>query len=236
MLSGQINQARSIASLVGMSGVLAGGIAAGALLRDPRKGRNLGCALAFDLMLGVSGVRLNVRGSEHLEAPRPAVFAFNHQSNIDPLIVFKLVKHDFTAVGKAEVRQDPFANTIAKAIDAVLIERDDPEQARAQMAVAAERLRAGRSVPIAPEGTRSLGAEPAEFRTGVIHLAIAGQAPIVPVVLHGTGEIMPARTVIPGTVDVVVQPPIDTSGWDPKDARKHAAALREQMTAELLAG
>lgn len=234
-LTGLVAQGRTIAGLVGMNATLVGGLVTGSVLRDPRRGRNLGCAVAFDLALALAGVRVEVRGTEHLDAPRPAVFAFNHQSNLDPLVVCKLVRRDFTSTGKAEVRKDPAAMLTARALDAVLIDRGDPEAARAQMARAAQRLRDGESILIAPEGTRTRDAEPGPYRTGVVHLALAGRAPIVPVVLKGAGAVMPGRVIHPGTVEVTVLPAIPTDGWDPKDARRHAGELRDVMVAELRA-
>ncbi|MEA2170355.1 MAG: putative phosphoserine phosphatase / 1-acylglycerol-3-phosphate O-acyltransferase [Solirubrobacteraceae bacterium] len=224
-----MGQVRTIGALVTMNGVLAAGVGAGAVL-GRRRGRNLTVGPAFDAALAVAGVRVNATGTEHLRAPRPAIFAFNHQSNLDPLVVFKLVRRDFTSTGKAEVRKDPAAAFTAYAIDAVLIDRKDPEKARAQMEVAAQRLLDGDSVLIAPEGTRNMGPEPGAYKTGTIHLAITTRAPIIPVILRNTGELMPGRAIAPGTVDVHVHAPWFTDDWKPADARKHAAALQEQAT------
>lgn len=234
-LTDAARQARTVSAILGSNAVLAGGLAAGAVL-GTRRGRNLSVGPAFDLALAIAGVRVEVEGAEHLERPRPAIFAFNHQSNLDPLVVITLVRHDFTSTGKAEVRKDPLAVFTALAIDAVLIDRHDPEAARAQMAVAAKRLRGGESVLIAPEGTRSLGAEPGPFRTGVVHLALAAGVPIVPVVLHGAGDLMPGRAIRPGTVRAQVLEAVDTGTWKAGTARAHAAELQELMAAELRRG
>lgn len=230
-----VRQARTLSAIAGSNAVLAGGYAAGTLV-GRRRGRNLSVGPAFDLALGIAGVRVRTTGAEHLEGARPAVFAFNHQSNLDPLVVFTVVRRDFTSTGKAEVRKDPLAILTALAIDAVLIDRHDPRAAREQLGRAGERLRGGESVLIAPEGTRSLGAEPGTYRTGVVHLALAGRAPIVPVVLHGTGDLMPGRAIRPGTVHAQVLAPVDTSAWTAATAREHAAALQELMAVELRRG
>src|SRR5439155_895599 len=48
----------------------------------------------------LAGVRLQVRGEEHLWSHRPAVFVFNHQSAIDMLLLCKLLRRDFVGVAK----------------------------------------------------------------------------------------------------------------------------------------
>ena len=48
-----------------------------------------------------------VTGEEHVWSHRPAVFIFNHQSAIDTLILAKILRRDFVAVAKKEVRRHP---------------------------------------------------------------------------------------------------------------------------------
>ena len=53
------------------------------------------------------GAALDVRGAENLESARPAVFLFNHQSQLDVLILAKLLRGGFTGVAKKEAAQRP---------------------------------------------------------------------------------------------------------------------------------
>ena len=84
---------------------------------------------------------------------------------------------------------------------------------------AKERLAAGTSIAIAPEGTRSFTPQIGEFKKGAFHLAMQAGVPIVPIVIRNAGELMwrDARTARPGTVEVVVHPPIETTGWTKPD-------------------
>ncbi|MEM6929743.1 MAG: HAD-IB family hydrolase, partial [Myxococcota bacterium] len=107
-------------------------------------------AAAGDMTLRAAGIDVEVWGRVHLESARPAVFVINHQSNLDPLIVGTLVRHDFTGVGKQEVAGDPRAFAIAW-LDVALIDRSNPEAAHASVNALVERIRGGESVVIWPE-------------------------------------------------------------------------------------
>jgi len=85
-----------------------------------------------------------------------------------------------------------------------------------------------KSVCLSPEGTRAVTPKLAEFKKGAFHLAIQAGAPIVPIVIHNSNDVQPKGDMIfhPGTVDVEVLPPIDTSEWSEGTIGKHVADVR----------
>jgi putative phosphoserine phosphatase / 1-acylglycerol-3-phosphate O-acyltransferase len=220
-------------AIAGMNGALATGLGVGWLRGDRRAGANLATSTAFDLALALAGVRLRVIGRWNLWAARPAVFVFNHQSNLDPIVAGALVRRDFTATGKQEVKWDPAGALAARVMDAVLLDRADPERAKEQINRVVGRLRDGESVLVAPEGTRrsTLG----EFKHGAFHVAMQAGVPIVPIVLRNTGELMGrgAKLIRPGVVDVCVLEPVSTEGWTPKRLGRRVAEVRELFAATL---
>jgi putative phosphoserine phosphatase/1-acylglycerol-3-phosphate O-acyltransferase len=181
--------------------------------RDRRAGAERGLALGSDLALALAGVRVRVQGAENLWARRPAVYVINHQSPLDPLIMGKVLRGRFTGVVKKEVERIPVAGPFLRFAGFAFIDRGNTTQAKAALQPAVDRLRSGVSLAIAPEGTRSptLGA----FKKGAFHVAMQAGAPIVPVVIRNAGEVQPqnSKTIRPGTVDVVVHPPIAVDGW-----------------------
>jgi len=191
-------------------------------------------AAAGDMTLRAAGIEVRVWGRAHLEEARPAVFVINHQSNLDPLIVGTLVRHDFTGVGKREVANDPRAFAIAW-LDVALIDRSNPEAAHASINALVERIRSGESVLIWPEGTRMPTPRLGRFKKGAFHLAMNAGVPMVPIVLRNTGELWPRGSSIihHGVVDVCVLPPIDTSGWTASAIDEHVAAVRDRFEATL---
>jgi putative phosphoserine phosphatase/1-acylglycerol-3-phosphate O-acyltransferase len=85
------------------------------------------------------------------------------------------------------------------------------------------------SIAIAPEGTRSLQLGP--FKKGPFHMAMQGGVPVVPVVIRNAGEIMAPHSymVHPGTVDVAVLAPVDTSGWRAETVDVHRDEVRQMF-------
>ena len=96
------------------------------------------------------------------------------------------------------------------------------------MQPAVDRLRHGMSVVIAPEGTRSLTPRLGQFKKGAFHIAMQAGAPIVPVVIRNTYEVMPRGSLLfrPGTVQVCALPAIDVKTWKVEDLDRHVADVQ----------
>jgi 1-acyl-sn-glycerol-3-phosphate acyltransferase len=73
------------------------------------------------------------------------------------------------------------------------IERGNKESVIRMMEQAKETLATGISVMMFPEGTRSRGDDPGPFKTGAFQLAIETGRPILPIVLDGTGKVLPHK-------------------------------------------
>ena len=103
------------------------------------------------------------------------------------------------------------------------------------LAPVVEALQSGTSLAVAPEGTRSGSGELGPFKKGPFHMAIQGRVPVVPVVIRNAYEIMvPGSYLIdPGTVDVAVLPPVDTSGWTTETVEQHRDEVREMFVRTL---
>lgn len=191
-----------------------------------------------DLGLALAGVEVDVvSGAEHLWAHRPAVFIFNHQSNIDPVVVMKLIRHTYTGVAKAEAKKIPGFGQLFQIAGVAFIERGNTEQARQALAPAVRKIRdQGLSLAISPEGTRTLTPTVGPFKKGAFHIAIQAEVPVVPIVLKGAGRVMRSGspTLKPGRIEVVVLPPVYPDSWDPKDLNKPVDEVR-QMYVETLA-
>jgi putative phosphoserine phosphatase/1-acylglycerol-3-phosphate O-acyltransferase len=100
--------------------------------------------------------------------------------------------------------------------DAVVIDRDDRAGAIAALRPLVEdALVRGKSLAVAPEGTRSGSGRLGPFKKGAFRLAMAGGVPVVPIVFRNANDVWPLGTQFmrPGTVDVVVHPPIPTDDW-----------------------
>lgn len=192
--------------------------------------RNFATGLWADYTSALAGLNIKVKNDKHLWSHRPAVFIFNHQSNADALVMAKLLRRDIAGVGKKEIADNPIMGAIFRAAGTVLIDRKDKNKAIEAMQPLVDAMKVdGKSVVIAPEGTRSVSTKLGPFKKGAFHLAIQAGVPIVPVVIHNTHDFWPKGNMIvrPTTVDVTVLPPIDTSGWSAGTIDDHIADTRQ---------
>jgi putative phosphoserine phosphatase / 1-acylglycerol-3-phosphate O-acyltransferase len=221
-------------SVFGSSVLTAAGFAV--INRSRSLGANLAASVGSDLSLAAAGVRLNVVGEENLWSDRPAVFLFNHQSQLDLFVLGALLRKDFTGVAKKSLETDPLFAPIGYLADVAYVDRNNTAKAREELQPVVEALKEGRSIAIAPEGTRSPTPRLLPFKKGPFHMAIQAGVPVVPIVMRNCGELMAPHSYVihPGVVDVTVLPPVSTKGWTPRNLNTKIRQVR-QMYLDTLA-
>ena len=166
-------------------------------------------------VLWAVGVKVRVHSMENARGGEPHIFASNHVSWFDvPALAKILPRYKFVA--KAELFKVPIFGGGMRAAGMIELQRDNRKAAFGAYDVAAERIRAGNSVVVFPEGTRGHAYPLRPFKKGPFVLAIAAGVPIVPIIVHGTIEIMPKGSLWaqPGTIDVHLLEPVNTAGVD----------------------
>ena len=208
---------RSVAAYAGVAAGLGLGLGLGLVNRDRRTAVEITASVGSELALAAAGVTMDVVGAENLWAARPAVFIFNHQSQLDVIIMAALLRSDFTGVAKKELQNDPMFGPLGWLADVAFIDRANTAEAKKALAPAVEALREGRSLAMAPEGTRSATPRLGPFKKGAFH-------------------VMPSHGVLisSGTLDVAVLPPVPTSDWSRDDIDPEVHRVRE-MYLETLA-
>ena len=201
-----------------------------ALTGSRRDAINFSMSVFADLASALIGLNLRIKGEHHLWSHRPAVFLFNHQSNVDMVIVARLLRRDISGIGKKEIGDIPLIGRILEFSGVVLIDRKDHDQAVEALGTLVDTMRIeGKSVCVSPEGTRSITPKLAPFKKGAFHLAIQAGVPIVPIVIRNSVDVMPKGSAIyhPATVDVEVLPPVDTSAWTAETIDEHVKQVRD---------
>lgn len=200
-----------------------------ALSGSRRDSVNFSISLFAETAGALIGMDLDVRGREHLWKQRPAIFMFNHQSNADMLIMASLIRRDIVGVGKRELKNLPVIGPLMGAAGVVFIDRSDRQAAIETMKPLVQAMQEEKkSLVIAPEGTRAPTRKLGAFKKGGFHVAIQSGVPIVPVVIHNSGDISPKGDKIfrSGTVHVDVLPAIETTDWSVKHIDEHVAEVR----------
>ena len=178
--------------------------------------------------LALTGIRYRVAGREQMPPDTAVVFCSNHESNVDPAVLFRALHPRLHILYKAELRNVPLMKTVLDVGGYVPVDRRDRERAMHSLAQGAASLRAGNSFLIFPEGTRSRTGALLPFKKGGFIMAIQAQAPIVPVAIMGGRNAMRKGSafVRPVRVSVRIGQPVPTTGLTVDDRDELVARVR----------
>ena len=184
----------------------------------------------------IVGAKVINPDAEKLNNSTPAIFVTNHSSALDVFISMGLCPYGGCGVGKKEILKIPFFGQAYWLAGHLLIDRKNNTKAIASMKKLSNFVKTkDLSIWIWPEGTRSKDGKLIPFKKGFVHLALATRLPIVPVVLHGTHKVWPAKTMqfYPGEVKVEVLDPIDTKDWKKDNIDVHVNQVKSVMSKAL---
>ncbi|MDR1850724.1 MAG: 1-acyl-sn-glycerol-3-phosphate acyltransferase [Mycoplasmataceae bacterium] len=130
----------------------------------------------------------------------PCLFVYNHKSNLDALILIKLL-YEYKAeyfngfkmkfVAKQELnKKKGVVTAVMDLIDTLYIDRDNIRQQLQVFDQQNESIKNKYSIVIAPEGTRVPGDEFGEFKAGAFKVAYTNMTPIQPIVIYGSSGLL----------------------------------------------
>lgn len=165
-------------------------------------------------LLAAAGVRVTVRGLEHLDRGGSQILVANHQSYFDVWALMAVVPASLRFVAKEEIARIPILGRAMEAGGHVFIDRDRARGAKDALRRAGRRMREeGLSLVLFPEGTRSADGELGRFLRGSFWLALETGAPLVPVAIDGGYRAYPrgSKRVTPGRITVCLAAPISSA-------------------------
>jgi 1-acyl-sn-glycerol-3-phosphate acyltransferase len=176
---------------------------------------------------------VRVEGRERALRAGPCVYVMNHQSMVDILAAFA-THLPYRWVSKRENFWAPFLGWTMWLNGYVPLRRGHLPSIRRMLRGSEALLRQGSSLFVFPEGTRSPDGEVQSFYRGAFWMAARASVPIVPVVVEGTGSILPKRSALiqPQLVRVSILAPVDPRRFE-GDSRRLRDHVRELMIEEL---
>jgi len=169
-----------------------------------------------------------VEGREHLPAGRACVALVKHSSSWETVAQAALLPPQVWVL-KRELTWIPFVGWGIRLLRAIAIDRGGGGAAVKQMIEQGRRhLTAGEWIVVFPEGTRMAPGQTRRYGVGGAAIAAATGAPVIPVA-HNAGHFWPRRGLLkkPGTIRVVIGPPIETRGRDPREINEEAQRFIE---------
>lgn len=156
---------------------------------------------------------------------------FNHQSYFDAFIIIAHIPSTKRVVAKKELEKVPLLSHWMKVGNCLFIDRSSPRAGMQCIMDAVAALKAGDSVSIAPEGTRSKTEQMLDFKGGAFMMATKAEAPILPVCIEGAAKIFEGsgNRITPTTVKVTILPAIPTKGL----VRQEQKALPDLVRAKM---
>ncbi len=177
----------------------------------------------------ICGVRVQIYGLENFPST-PYVLLSKHQSQWETFIL-QVLRPPVVTVLKKELLSVPFFGWGMRLLEPICIDRSHPKQALKQvMEQGQQHLAQGRSIMMFPEGTRTPVGEIGNYARSGATLACKAGVPIVPVA-HNAGRYWPSKRFIkyPGTIQMVIGAPIDTTGREGKELNE---AVKEWIESE----
>lgn len=174
------------------------------------------------IVMDMFGSKVNIRGLENLPEKGPVVFVGNHQGYADIFAYCAaFTKFQFAFVAKDDLAKIPLYGEWIRRIRSVFIERNDPRASLKAINQGVEYIEQGFSLVIFPEGTRSKGSKPGEFKKGALKLATKPGVPIIPVSLNGSYKMFEEEGYLKGAqIDILVHEPIETKGMSRKEEKE----------------
>lgn len=187
----------------------------------------------FQCVLFISGVKITALGLENIPDDTAVLYVGNHNSYFDILISYIYFKRPTGYVAKKEMLRYPLLRQWMKYVHCLFLDRDNPKEGLKTILTGIEEVKAGYSLFIFPEGTRSTNGEMLPFKEGSLKIAEKSKCPIIPVTQNNTSAIFEQHMPFLKKGHVVIEfgKPILISELDAEN-KKFLGAYTQKVIAE----
>ncbi|MDD5593126.1 MAG: lysophospholipid acyltransferase family protein [Candidatus Margulisbacteria bacterium] len=168
-----------------------------------------------------SGMKVETFGLQNIPPNKPLILVANHQGAADIPILLGYLPVYFRFAIKKELFKVPIFGWYLRQAGYFSIDREAVLSAYKTLEKIVEILKSGESVMVFPEGTRSRDGSLGKFKRGSLMAALKSGAPVIPIAISGSYNIMPRGTYLvnPSRVRLSVGQPIyikDEKEYDEK--------------------
>ncbi len=179
--------------------------------------------------------KIQIEGREKAVRGTTYVIISNHQSILD-IILLNSLRYKYKWISKIENVKLPFLGWYLRMADYITVNRGNEESKAEMLEKSYSHLKKGNSIMIFPEGTRSLDKEIGFFKRGAFQLALEAGVSILPVLIDGTGDILPKHGLIFSSghkIRIKVLDPVDPSLFSDDSPEGLALRFNSIMSGEL---
>jgi len=179
--------------------------------------------------------KIHIEGREKAMKGTTYVIISNHQSILDILLI-NCLRYKFKWISKIENFNVPVIGWYLKMAQYIVVDRGNEESKIVMLEKSYNCLKKGISILMFPEGTRSLNNEIGFYKRGAFQLALQANVSILPVLIDGTGGILPKHGLIFGSghqIMIKVLDPINPAAFGTDSPENLAQQLSLLMTSRL---
>lgn len=179
--------------------------------------------------------KIKVEGRKKAIPGTTYVIISNHQSILDILLI-NCLRYRFKWISKIENEKRPILGWYLKMADYLTVDRGDKESKEKMLVEAYEVLKKEISIMLFPEGTRSPDCQISFFKRGAFQLAVSANKPILPVLIDGSGGVLPKYGFIFGgfhKITIRVLDPVSPEEFVTNDCDALALHFQKMMTEAL---
>lgn len=191
---------------------------------------------AFSFIILIAGTKIDIKGYKNIPKDKAVLYVGNHRSMFDIAINYAVLPPLVGFVSKLEMKKFPFLSWWMVLVNCLFLDRENIKEGMKTIIKGTEQLKAGISMFIFPEGTRSKKeSEMLEFKEGSLKMAEKSGSLIVPVAITNTSACFEDHFPKVKKAHVIIEygAPIDLSAMD-KETRKHAGAYTRGVIQEMV--